>query len=70
LSFFFAADYFLILILKQNDTKITAILGMRLSAPFRKREFLTRSTGGASAEAPEDTVRRGAKTQSHKERIN
>jgi hypothetical protein len=27
----------------------TAILGMRLSVAFRKREFITRSTGGASA---------------------
>jgi hypothetical protein len=26
-----------------------------------EKKFITRSTGGASAEAPEDTVRRGAK---------
>jgi hypothetical protein len=28
---------------------MAAILGMRLSVAFRKREFITRSTGGASA---------------------
>jgi hypothetical protein len=33
----------------QGTKLLAAILGMRLSVAFRKREFLTRSTGGASA---------------------
>jgi hypothetical protein len=37
--------FFLINKLRLNSV----IIGMRLSAPFRKREFLVRSTGGASA---------------------